>query len=389
MTPRLVPADEGWWCIAAGKVAHLPPDAVMAGELTSEAQEALDAHDFFTAPPRPFAVTVLTTTSCNLGCAYCFQNVGESTSNTFAPLRIARTLMDKATIDRAAAFVQRRMNDLGFSDVSLLLFGGEPLLNPQACLGMLRVLQPLGLTHAEMISNSVLLRPTLARQLHTAGLRRIQVTFDGGRDTHNQIRVDHRGAGTYERIFTNIQAAADATDLDWHFRVNISHHTLAGIPALIDDLGTLALPRPASIHLALIDDIGIGYENQITYTDALAMQFIELVDHAMAAGLTVPVTSNSLKDCPFCSEFAGGSGSVINADGTLYSCWETAGRAEWAVGTIDDGYLPPSQIRDRWVACDYATAAHGLPDDVRTFHNTIDAHILQRTHRPRLTTASA
>ncbi|MFJ8686493.1 radical SAM protein [Micromonospora wenchangensis] len=382
MTMRLVHAEDGWWCLAAGKVAHLPTEAVEAGELTTEARNALHPHGFFEPATRPYAVTVLTATSCNLGCSYCFQNVGGSAANPFAPQRIARSLLNKETIREAAAFVQLRMHELSFDDVSLLLFGGEPLLNPQGCLGILRALQPLGLTHAEMISNTVLLRPRLARDLYDAGLRRIQVTFDGGREQHDQIRVDHRGGVTYDRILQNVQDAGDATELDWHFRVNISHHTLAGVSALIDDLAALNLPQSASVHLALIDDIGIGYENKISCDASLAKQFIGLVDHAFDAGLTVPVTGNSLKDCPFCGEFAGGTGAVINADGTLFSCWETAGRTDWAVGDIRNGYLPNDQIKHRWVACDYAAASHGRADEVRAFHDAIDAHILGRTYRP-------
>ncbi|MDI1462213.1 radical SAM protein [Catellatospora sp. KI3] len=390
MSIRLIPADDGWWCVTGPRVARLPMEAVVDGVLVEEARAVLDQNGFYAPPARPFGVTVLTATSCNLGCAYCFQNSGPAQASPFAPPRIKRALLSDNTISLISGFVQERMQQLSFDSLTVLLFGGEPLLNPTGCLGILRALQPLGMVHAEMISNTVLLRPHLAAQLHAAGLRRIQVTFDGARTEHDHTRIDHRGDGTYDRIMTNIRAAAAAVpELEWHYRVNISHHNIDGIELLIDDLAQLPTSKPASLHLALIDDVGVGYENTVFYSTGLAERFLGLISRAMDRGLHVPVMGTSVADCPFCGEFAGGTGAVVNADGTLYSCWETAGRPEWAVGTVTEGYLPDADINDRWVACDYAAASHGDNAEVRKFYDRVDAYILDRTHRPQRALANA
>jgi uncharacterized protein len=387
--PRLVPASDGWWYITSGKTAHLPPAAIQDGNLTEPARRTLQERGFFDAPTPPFAITVLTATSCNLGCAYCFQNTEPShtAANPFAPARIRRRLLVQDDIERIAEFVQGRMSALRAERLSLLLFGGEPLLNPRACVGLLNRLSPLGLTNAQMISNAVLLTPQLACQLDKAGLRRIQVSFDGSRTDHDGTRVDHRGAGTYDRILTNVSRAAQETALRWQFRVNVSHHNIDGLNQLIDDLASLPLAKPATLSLALIDDVGVGYENQLSYADELSDRFTRLIDQALDGGLSVPVMGAPLTDCLFCGGFAGTTGAVVNADGTLYSCWETAGRPEWAVGNLSDGYLPAEKIKEKWVACDYAAQSHGAPEVTRRFYDRVDCHILDRTHRTSASSA--
>ncbi|MXG30429.1 radical SAM protein [Streptomyces sp. YIM 132580] len=385
--PRLIPASDGWWCLASGKAAHLPSVAVSEGRLVEPARRTLQERGFFDAPTPPFALTVLTATSCNLGCAYCFQNTEPShaAKNPFAPARIDRRLLAQDDIERITSFVQERMTTLGAEKLSLLLFGGEPLLNPRACTELLHRLSPLGLVNAQMISNTVLLTPKLARQLHEAGLRRIQVSFDGNRADHDGTRIDHKGAGTYDRILRNVARAAQETALKWQFRVNVSHHNINGLDQLIDELASIPLATPATLSLALIDDVGVGYENQLAYADQLADRFLRLIDHALDRGLSVPVMGAPLTDCPFCGGFAGTTGAVVNADGTLYSCWETAGRPEWSVGNLIDGYLPDETINDKWVACDYAAKSHGAPETTRRFYDQVDCHILDRTHRASTT----
>jgi uncharacterized protein len=382
MSNRLIPTEDGWWCTTNGKAAHLPPGAGVNGELTDAAFQALAEAGFFGEEASRYAVTVLTATSCNLGCGYCLQNTGQSSQSPFAPPRIPKHLLDQDAVDEVGRFVQMQMAASGRTELTLLIFGGEPLLNPQGCTRLLSRLAPVGLSHAEMVSNAVLLTPALARSLRGDGLARIQVTFDGHRADHDRIRVDHRGRPTYDRILENIQAAADATDLAWQFRANISHRTIDRLDDLVDDLARLRTPRVSSLHLALIDDIGIGYPNQIRYTPELASRFTHIIDRAISAGLEVHATDPSLADCPFCGAFRGQTGAVINADGNLYSCWETAGRSDWIVGSVRGGYLPEDEIRDRWVACDYSTARHGHPVEARAFHDFVNGFILDRTYRP-------
>jgi uncharacterized protein len=65
---------------------------------------------------------------------------------------------------------------------------------------------------------------------------------------------------------------------------------------------------------------------------------------------------------------------VVNADGTLYSCWESVGRPGYEVGTIGDGYR--DYPRDTWVHCgDLALSDDGQAPLVG-IHDEIDAGLL-------------
>jgi len=70
---------------------------------------------------------------------------------------------------------------------------------------------------------------------------------------------------------------------------------------------------------------------------------------------------------------------VISADGTLSSCLETAGRAEWTVGTVVDGYLPAAELDARWTVCE---ASHQYAKDLKDltapteFQDRVDADLL-------------
>lgn len=381
MTIRLIPRQpEGWWCLTPAQAARLPEHAVIDGVLAQEAEEVLRAKGFFKRVDAPYAVTVLTTTACNLGCAYCFQNTGADGPTPFAPTRIERSILGDDVIDRIVEFTKRRMEAVEATKLSLLLFGGEPLLNVSGCLTLLNKLRPLGLVDADMVTNAVLLTERVAMDLERNGLNRIQVTFDGGRDEHDQARVDHAGRGTYDQIMHNVASADRATNLSWQFRVNVSHRNVDGLASLVGDLGDLGLRNKATVNFALVDDVGVGYDNSLRYSNELADRYIGLIDSAMDHGLAVPPMGRSVRDCSFCKGFAGQTGAVINADGYLYSCWETAGRVDWRVGDIENGYLPDSVIRDRWVACDYAAASHGEVDHRRAFYDRIDAHTLERSY---------
>lgn len=373
---RLLRGRDGWWWILGKKIARLPEEGVEGDELVPEAREALEAQAFFDDEETPtYAITVLTATACNLGCWYCFQNTAAPPPGSFAPPRIAKAVLSHETVERIHRFVGDRMAEGGYENLSVLLFGGEPLLNPKGCVDLLRTLTPLGLTRGEIITNGVLLKPELAQRLEEVGLRRAQITFDGNRDVHDSIRTTRNGRGTFDRIVANIEAATAVTDLSWHFRVNVSHRNLQTIEELVSLLGELAPSGRASLHVALIDDVGLDSDNEVGYDDDYAEMLIRLHRLAISLGLFV-APSQPLGDCPYCGVVGGCTGAVINADGVLYSCWENAGRPGWEVGTVDKGYEPDARIRDRWVACDFDSKPHANAGQTKRFFDRVDAALL-------------
>lgn len=385
---RLLRGRECWWCLSGKRLARLPANAVSEG-LVGEAEEALRQRGFFDeAPSSVYAVTVLTATACNLGCSYCFQNTGAPKPGSFAPPRIQRATLGAETVARIERFLRGRMAELEYRELSVLLFGGEPLLNARGCIELLSALAPLGLVRGEIITNGVLLTPGLASELENVGLRHAQITFDGNRDAHDKIRTTRNGRGTFDQIVANVEAATATTRINWHFRVNVSHRNLDTLEELLLLLGATVPAGRASLHIALIDDTGLDYENQVGYDDRYAETLIRLHRLAISLGLFV-APSQPLSGCRYCGVIGGRTGAVINADGVLYSCWENAGRPGWEVGTVDDDYRPDELIRDRWVSCGFETRPHAAPEQTRRFLDRVDAALLDDLHDSGILASSA
>jgi uncharacterized protein len=200
-----------------------------------------------------------------------------------------------------------------------------------------------------MISNTTLLTPGLARQLWDLRLRFIQVTFDGDRDDHDRIRVRRSNGGTFDTIIDNMVRASEAAPMAWALRVNVSHHNYLGIDTLLSRLAAALDLSRCTISFDQIRDMGVGYGNDLGPGD-LSEEFVRWYQQALELGFKVPRPRASLP-CRTCGYGDGRYGAVVGPDGTLSSCWETAGKPGWEVGTAAGGYLPAEVTRSRWISC--------------------------------------
>jgi uncharacterized protein len=376
--PRLVKSADGWWFIGNRtwtllKAEHVGPD----GRVRRDVDEFLrEKGAYRPRTPRAFTLTVLTSTACNLGCGYCFQNTALDPTGGSRPLRIAARGLRTETIDQIIEFTADRMSRAGLDRLALVLFGGEPLLNPRGCLELLRRAATVGLgpRMATMTTNGVLLTPQLATELNAAGLSGVQVTFDGSRVDHDQIRIQHDGGPTFDTIVDNVSRATAVTDLLWNLRVNVSHHNFPRIGELVGQLRDRVVPRRCAITFAWVGDAGFGYGNQLRHADEVCDAFVDWTVAALEAGFRV-VRPSMRTTCQICSVPGGRHGAVVNADGTLYSCWQSAGKPEMQVGTVHSGYLDVTDVADRWVTCgyEYQQADSEL---VSTFQDRVDGRVL-------------
>ncbi|MFD6185555.1 radical SAM protein [Streptomyces goshikiensis] len=375
---RLLKGERNWWFLGPGGVARLRDRHVTAnGALRPDAEQRLHETGMF-APGRisAYSLTVLTSTHCNLGCGYCFQNTAQDDLGGSRPPRIAQTRLTSQTITEILGFTERQMAEAGLDKLRILLFGGEPLLNPRGCLELLERAAGIAPTSAWMISNATLLTPSLARRLSDLGLTSVQVTFDGDRADHDRIRIGRAdGGATFDKIVGNIAKASENTPLQWTLRVNVSQETFHGVDALIDRLAGSLDPARCTLYFARIGDVGVGYANSLLHTGELPAAFARWQRRALDLGFTV-ARPGARKTCVTCGHTDGRYGAVVSADGTLASCWETAGKPDWEVGTVADGYRPGAETRDRWIACQ---DLYRYDEDARTlarFRDSVDTALL-------------
>jgi uncharacterized protein len=374
---RVIQGRKNWWFLGSGGIARLTERHLAADvTLTPSAENHLRRSGLFAVEqPSVYTVTVLTSTDCNLGCGYCFQNTGQDPTGGTRPPRITHARLTSETITDVLEFARGKMAEVGIEKLHILFFGGEPLLNPKGCRELLTRAADYGLASASMISNATLLNPFLAKQLVDLGLDAVQVTFDGDRADHDKIRVRRSGGGTFDSIVDNMAAVSAAVDIRWGVRVNVSHLNYAGVDSLIDTLADRLDTAACSIHFAWVGDAGIGYANEMRHSATLSEQFLQWQRHATERGFRVS-RPGAASPCLTCSFSDGRYGAVVNADGTLSSCWETAGRPGWQVGSITDGYLPAERTEGRWVSCEDSRQYASDGQSAVAFNDALDAAFL-------------
>lgn len=371
---RIIRGANGWWFLGPGGMARLGANHLTdLGQLRESARQHLAAKGLLTAPDyRTYSLTVMTSTDCNLGCAYCFQNTAQDPTGGSRPPRIAHSRLTSETIGRILDFTGARMAEAGMERLRVMLFGGEPLLNPRGCRELLTRAKDVGMRKAFMTSNGTLLTPPLAKQLADLGLCNIQVTFDGDRETHDSIRVTRSGGATFDTIIENMARVSAVAPLTWMLRINISHHNVESIGAMIDQLAERLDAKRNTLDLNLVGDAGVGYDNALRFDEDLADRFHLLQRRALDAGFGL-IRPRAHTPCQACSYRDGKYGAVVGADGHLAACWESAGKPEWRVGEAGKGYDPDSS--ERWTSCE----ADWYEDDrerLNAFRDAVDARLL-------------
>ena len=374
---RIIPGRRNWWVVGPGGIARISARQVAAeGQLRPSAEKHLRQLGIFSHPPnRSYFLTVLTSTDCNAGCGYCFQNTGQDPSRGARPPRIAHTRLRTEDVEGVMGFTDRQMAEARVRELVLLLFGGEPLLNPPACRELLIRAADHGLASAAIATNGILLTPALAEDLSGLGLTTVQVTLDGDRADHDRVRTTRAGRATFDLITANIAQASAAGPLKWTIRVNISRDNQKGIPDLIDRLAHRLDPSSATMVFAPVSDTGVGYRSGVILAESLAAEFSRWQRCAVDAGFRVPLPRVA-RPCLVCSYKAGRYGAVVSADGTLASCWQTAGHPEWVVGNVHDGYMTGPELDRRWTTC---VAAQQHPQDqavLTAFGDRVDGGLL-------------
>ncbi|MGB7217818.1 MAG: radical SAM protein [Vicinamibacterales bacterium] len=177
-------------------------------------------------------VTVLTTLQCNFACDYCFQG-DHGDYNKFA---------EKMTLETAAKvgdWIEREMDTVRPEKLTLMFFGGEPLLNLPVMYYLAERMWGASQTRSlpmsfHVITNGLLLTPEVVDRLKPYGLDGFKITLDGDQDTHNRMRPLRGGQGTFDRIIENIRQVAGRCNIA--IGGNFDESSIDSYPALLDFL---------------------------------------------------------------------------------------------------------------------------------------------------------
>jgi uncharacterized protein len=177
-------------------------------------------------------VTVLTTLQCNFACDYCYQG-DHGDWNTFAEK------MSPETAARVGDWIEARLDEVRPNKLSLMFFGGEPLLNvpvmyylaDRASIASRQRGIPMTIS---VVTNGLLLTREIVQRLLSFAPLSLKVTLDGDRDTHNRMRPLRGGQGTFDKIVRNVGQVADLCPVS--IGGNFDEASVASYPALLEFL---------------------------------------------------------------------------------------------------------------------------------------------------------
>jgi uncharacterized protein len=154
--------------------------------------------------PGTLFITLMPTLQCNLACNYCFQKEHPAFGKMSSP-----------TEDATLEWILRAIDERGLHSLKVHYFGGEPTTRKDFCLRTAEVLSASmkargGKFDFLMTTNGVLLDLEFARAMARFGEGSYKVTLDGDKETHDRERVYRDGRGSFDVIFGNLVALAEA-----------------------------------------------------------------------------------------------------------------------------------------------------------------------------------
>jgi len=275
---------------------------------------------------------------CNLRCTYCY---AESGTYGAAPC-----LLSADTARRAVRYLLDHSGEREY--VTLIFFGGEPLLNMPA----VRAATDEALTRGSktgkkvlfsLTTNGTLLNPEIIDFLHENRIA-VAVSLDGPQSIHDRNRPDAKGNGTYAEIVSRLDMLLEDSPApvaarvtlapdQWHRVVEVFDH-LAGLGfhevgiAPVSPVSPALLPSFAE-EAALLEGFGLLAKRFVDQArQGRIVPFANILDllGRLHLGQTKTISCG-----------AGFGYLAVDAKGQLFPCHRLAGEKEFCVGNLSDG----------------------------------------------------
>lgn len=275
---------------------------------------------------------------CNLRCRYCYAEGGSYGKQA--------RLLDPASARKAVRFLFEESGEQ--ERVTLILFGGEPLLNMAAVRAAVEEAEVLSAASGKqafvsLTTNGTLLTPEIATFLRHHRIS-VSVSMDGPADLHDANRSGPGGKGSYAGIVSRLSSLLAGGAGPVAARVTLVPEQWARVEEVFDHLQGLGFHEVGISPASPIDRELLphsGHEEQLlSGFSALARRFVR-----EAAGGRVLPFSNMIDllarlHVGQTKRVACGAGFgylAVDAGGDFFVCHRLTGDDAFRVGTLDTG----------------------------------------------------
>ncbi len=281
-------------------------------------------------------VLLAPTMRCNNRCPYCYEP---------GDVKCGKAMSDQV-IDLFCKALDECLKQNSFEVVSLEFIGGEPMLGWRVIKKLLPMVQEICNKHrvrleVEMTSNGQLLTPTKARFLSLFHWKHLQVTLEGTKEIHDQVRVTKGGGPTFIKIISNLLGMNDVGCVPEQvtIRVHINIKDPEDTKALLMFLKEVGLTTKKQfvIRLAVVNaSLAKEGEEMPSYDPRIAEIFLDFFEF---------MKKKSIKGIPEIYSFGPVCykrrrwSFIIDPLGNLYDCESLLGQIECATGHVRDGLV--------------------------------------------------
>ena len=275
--------------------------------------------------------TVLLTWSCNLKCVYCFQDHSN----------IIQTMgLDEA--DRYIKFVTSLAKSKGSKGISIVLFGGEPLLNIDIGFHIFDNVKKFCEEHqmifsSSIVTNGTLLTSEIMEKLIDYNCKMIQITLDGVKSIHDSRRVYKNGEGSFDSTLKSLKMLNESNKIHTVIRVNVDKTNIGETYNLLDYIGANGVNL-----MNCTVDFGIvrggtsacsGYSINCFSENEIGEVLYDLWNYAEKQGFKYNI--RPMRRFVYCGLY-GDSQYTIAPNCDVYKCWEHVGQKEHLMGKLNE-----------------------------------------------------
>ena len=174
------------------------------------------------------SIMIAPTTRCNFLCSYCYENGTKKSED-----------MNIDELSYHFSQIRKFIEDTHVQRINFTLYGGEPSLTSKRFMEkMISEINSIQIeTSTDIISNGYMLSSGLEELMTKLKVSSYQITLDGPKRVHDNIRKLRGGGETFDKIVYNIQRVLNNELCDEVIiRINCSRLNINSIPELLTDL---------------------------------------------------------------------------------------------------------------------------------------------------------